>query len=346
MSKAVKLKLDTLYFVEAADERSPQSYTRPTIEIYSATSDVTIRATTKPDFTGTATQLPVVTSEAEAGEIYDTTSARAVRYVSVSCSDTDAVIYMTGFKVKEVPQYVLNTVTISGVDGGIIPGIEFGLKNSNMVDACLLRVSGRTNGVLQTVSVYSATGMSTDVAGTYALPGGSGKVALTTTSVTTYKATDPLVIATAGTGYAVDDEVTYTVGTSVLTAVVTSVDTNGEVLTIGMVSCDQFAADFAGTIAMVGGTGTGLTLTVTTEATTTYTVSGATIDTAGSGYASSGKSLVSAAGAVIAFTAADLATIEVLDAGVFKANVAGTVLPDARLTTTATLTATTTAIYE
>mgnify|MGYP007133705357 CR=1 FL=1 len=50
MSRAIKVKLDTLYKVSMASEVSPAHYTPVTVEAVSASSNVTIRATTNPDF--------------------------------------------------------------------------------------------------------------------------------------------------------------------------------------------------------------------------------------------------------------------------------------------------------
>lgn len=104
MSKAVKIKLDTLYEVRAASEATPQFYTVPTIEIYSAQSNVTIRATTNPDYDEGYADLPVVTSEAAAGDVYQTDAARAVKYMSFSSSDTEAEVYVSGFILTEKPE--------------------------------------------------------------------------------------------------------------------------------------------------------------------------------------------------------------------------------------------------
>ena len=53
MSTAIKVKLDTLYKVSCATEPNPAHYTPVTVEVYDASSDVTIRATTNPSFNGT-----------------------------------------------------------------------------------------------------------------------------------------------------------------------------------------------------------------------------------------------------------------------------------------------------
>lgn len=102
MSKAVKIKLDTLYKVETATETVPHHYTPVTVEVVSASSDVTIRATTNPDFDGEYNQLPVQLSDGAEGMIYECPYVRSLQFVSFSCSDSSAEIYVAGLKMKEV----------------------------------------------------------------------------------------------------------------------------------------------------------------------------------------------------------------------------------------------------
>lgn len=102
MATALKIRLNQLYKVSAASETTPNFYTPATIEIVSATSDVTICATTNPDFDGAYNELPVCTSEAKAGEVYQTDVTRSVRFISFSCLDSAAEIYVAGFKLEPV----------------------------------------------------------------------------------------------------------------------------------------------------------------------------------------------------------------------------------------------------
>lgn len=101
MSKAIKVKLDTLYAVKAASEPTPAHYTPATIEVFDADSAVTIRATTNPDYDGGYADLPEVTTSAAKGEIYQCDLTRAVRFLSFSCSDSSAEIYVSGFTMTE-----------------------------------------------------------------------------------------------------------------------------------------------------------------------------------------------------------------------------------------------------
>lgn len=103
MSRGIKVKLDTLYRVSAASEATPAHYTPVTAEIVSATSAVTIRATTNPDFDGVYSDLPVQASDAAAGDVYESKYARSLQFISFSCSDTSAEIYVSGLKMEEVP---------------------------------------------------------------------------------------------------------------------------------------------------------------------------------------------------------------------------------------------------
>lgn len=104
MSTAIKVKLDTLYAVKAASEVSPAHYTPATVEIFDAGSDVTIRATTNPDYNGGYADVPVVTTEAASGDVYLCESDRAVKFISFSCSDSTAEIYVSGFTMTEVAE--------------------------------------------------------------------------------------------------------------------------------------------------------------------------------------------------------------------------------------------------
>lgn len=104
MSTAIKVKLDQLYEVRCASEISPAHYTPATVEIFDADSAVTIRATTNPDFSGGYADLPVATDEAIEGEIYECDLTRSVRFISFSCSDSDAEIYVAGFVLTEVDE--------------------------------------------------------------------------------------------------------------------------------------------------------------------------------------------------------------------------------------------------
>lgn len=101
MANAIKIKLDTLYKAKCAGEPNPAHYTQATVEIFSASSDVTIRATTVPDFDGTYSDVPEVTTEAKEGEVWQCEATRAVRFLSFSCSDSDAEIYVSGFVLTE-----------------------------------------------------------------------------------------------------------------------------------------------------------------------------------------------------------------------------------------------------
>lgn len=104
MAKAIKIKLDTLYSVRGASETSPQNYTDATIEVFAADSSVTIRATTNPDYDQGYADLPVVTSQAAAGDVYQTDATRAVSFMSFSCSDSAAEVYVSGFVMTELPE--------------------------------------------------------------------------------------------------------------------------------------------------------------------------------------------------------------------------------------------------
>lgn len=102
MSRAIKIKLNTLYKVSAASEPNPAHYTPVTVEVFSASSDVTIRATSNPDFDGTYDELPEQITDASAGKVYESKYARSLQFISFSCSDSSAEIYVSGLRMEEV----------------------------------------------------------------------------------------------------------------------------------------------------------------------------------------------------------------------------------------------------
>ena len=102
MAKAIKIKLNTLYRVSAAAEPIPQHYTPVTVEVFRASSDVTIRATTNPDFNGSYNELPAQIEDGAQGVIYECAYARSLRFMSFSCSDSAAEIYVAGLTLEEI----------------------------------------------------------------------------------------------------------------------------------------------------------------------------------------------------------------------------------------------------
>lgn len=102
MSRAIKIKPNTLYKAAIATEPVPHHYTPITVEIVSASSTVTIRATSNPDFTGSYSQLPAQVTDGAAGDIYESTYGRSLQFVSFDCSDSSAEIYVAGLKLEEV----------------------------------------------------------------------------------------------------------------------------------------------------------------------------------------------------------------------------------------------------
>lgn len=102
MSKAIKVKLDTLYKTSMASEVTPAHYTPVTVEVVSASSAVSIKATTNPDFDGSYSDLPVQISDAAEGDIFECKYVRSLQYISFGCSDTSAEIYVAGLRLEEV----------------------------------------------------------------------------------------------------------------------------------------------------------------------------------------------------------------------------------------------------
>lgn len=94
---SIILELDTLYAVSAIEKFSPQGG----IEIVEANNDVTIRATTDSHFTGDYSDLPEVITDGAQGDFYKSEALSAIKFISVSCSDTDAKIVLSGCSVKK-----------------------------------------------------------------------------------------------------------------------------------------------------------------------------------------------------------------------------------------------------
>ena len=102
MSRAIKVKLDTLYKVSMAGETSPAHYTPVTVEAVSASSDVTIRATTNPDFSGDYDDLPVQVSDMAEGDVFECPYTRSLQFIAFECSDSNAEIYVAGLNLREI----------------------------------------------------------------------------------------------------------------------------------------------------------------------------------------------------------------------------------------------------
>lgn len=102
MSRAIKVKLDTLYKVSMASETTPAHYTPVTVEAVSASSDVTIRATTNPDFDGDYDDLPVQVSDMAEGDVFESPYTRSLQFIAFECSDSSAEIYVAGLNLKEI----------------------------------------------------------------------------------------------------------------------------------------------------------------------------------------------------------------------------------------------------
>ena len=102
MSRAIKVKLDTLYKVSMASEMSPVHYTPVTVEAFSASSAVTIRATTNPDFDGDYDDLPTVVDDMAEGDVYECKYTRSLQYIAFECSDSSAEIYVAGLNLVEI----------------------------------------------------------------------------------------------------------------------------------------------------------------------------------------------------------------------------------------------------
>lgn len=184
MSTSQKVKLDTLYKVRCAFESAPHHYSLPTVEIYSAESDVTIRATTVNDFVGTYDQLPVVTSEAAQGDVFVSVAGRAINYMSFSSSDSNAEVYISGFIAEEVPYYELDTVTIASVGEGYIPGQRLYIAGADGDQPAVIRILDVENGNIEYISRGK---FASDISGTITPTGSSAEIELTVTAAAIYE---------------------------------------------------------------------------------------------------------------------------------------------------------------
>lgn len=306
MPKVIKVALNKMYRVAPVDMKLVRT-SKPSIEIFSANSDVTIRATTNEEFEDSYSALPVVTSEAKQGEVYVTDCGENIRFVSFSCSDTDAEIFVSGLNLIVSPVHKVDTFTISNSGINYKVGDILKLETGATVTPSFEVVTfSQTDGTLSTVTVTNAGSSDTDYAGDVDVVHGSGVdgvVTLTSSSTTTYSV-DEVTVATAGTGYAVDDVLKYEAvadGDVDAEFKVLTVDTNGEVLTVEVTNAGKFATDIAGTVTVTGGTGSGAELTLTSDSETKYSIATATIDEAGSGYGSEDFVIDLADGAKLTF---------------------------------------------
>ena len=202
MSNTIKVELDKLYRVSPVKSNFTGG-SKPSIEIYSANSAVTIRATTNGDFEDTYANVPEVTDSAASGEVYVTDCADSIKFMSFSCSDTDAVILVSGFNLIVSPVHKVDTFSVSTIGTGYKVGDILLVEDGATVTPSFKVISfSQTDGTLKTVTVTGAGSSDTDYAGTVDVEYGSGvdgEVTLTSPSTTTYFA-DSATVATAGTG--------------------------------------------------------------------------------------------------------------------------------------------------
>lgn len=325
MSNAIKVELDKLYRVSPINVNFVGNE-KPSIEIFSAGSNVTIRATTNGDFKDAYSNVPEVTNSAVQGEVYVTDCGDNIKFMSFSCSDSTAEVYVSGLNLTVTPVHKVDTFSVSTVGTNYKVGDVLCIENGATVTPSFEVVSfAQTDGTLKTVTVTNAGVSNTDYAGTVDVEygnGENGEVTLTSTSTTTYFA-DSATVATAGTGYVVDDVLTYSSGVTGdvdATFKVLTVDTNGEVLTVDVVNPGLFASDIAGTLTVTGGTGSGAELTVVSDTIVEYSIDTATITDAGSGYGSEDFVIDLEGGAKLTFetqSVGDSMTVRMLEDGEF-----------------------------
>lgn len=325
MSNAIKVELDTIYRVSPIKSNFV-GMVNPTIEIFSATSDVTIRATTNDEFTGSYSDVPEVTDEAAEGEVYVTDCGENIKFMSFSCSDSNAEIYVSGLKLIVTPVHKVDTFSVSTVGINYKPGDILKIEDGATVTPTFEVIScSQIDGTLKTVTVTNAGTSATDYAGTEDVEYGDGvdgEVTLTSSSITKYFV-DSATINNAGTGYSVDDVLTYTsanAGDTPATFKVLTVDVNGEILTFEIVTPGEFSTDISGVQTVTGGTGTGADLDLVADSTTTYSIASATISDIGSGYGTEDFVIDLEGGAKLTFetqSVGDAMSVRMLEDGEF-----------------------------
>lgn len=324
MANTIKVKLDTLYRVSPVKENFV-SAGKPTIEIYSANGDVTIRATTNEEYVGDPSSLPLVTDEAAANEVYVTDCEDSIRFLSFSCSDSDAVILVSGLNLMESPQYKVDTYSVTDNGTGYQVGDILMVEDDTIVPASFEVVTySQLHGALTSVNIESVGEFSEDCAGDVNIEYGDGQggvVTLTSTATTSY-VVDDVTIANAGSGYTVDDVLVYTSADEEEAAfVVTEVDSGGEILAVEIHSAGEFATDVAGTVSVTGGTGSGAELTLVTAESTMYSIDTATIKSTGHDYGTEGFEIDLGDDAVLSFETGDVGadmTVRMLEDGEFE----------------------------
>jgi len=325
MSDTIEVKLNTLYRVSPVNVNFIGA-AMPTIEVYAAASDVTIRATTFAEYDDTYANVPVVTDEAKEGEIYVSDCRENIKFMSFSCSDSTARILVSGLVLTESPVHKVSSFSVSTIGTGYKVGDILKIEDGATVTPSFEVVSfSQTDGTLSSVNIEEPGASDTDYAGDQPIIYGSGEngvVTLTSTGTNTYFV-DSVTVTDAGAGYVVDDVVKIEgVATGDIDAEfkVLTVDTSGEILTVEVVNPGAFAADIAGAKSVTGGTGSGAELTVVSDYDTTYSVASATIKTAGEGYGSEGFSITLLGGAELSFETESVGTamtVNMLEDGEF-----------------------------
>jgi len=324
MSNVIKVELNKLYRV-SSQKNNFVGAVKPSIEIFSANSDVTIRATTNDEFEDTYDKVPEVTSSAVKGEVYVTDCGDNIKFMSFSCSDSSAAILVSGLNLTVSPVHKVDTFSISTVGTGYKVGDKLMIEDGATVTPCFQVVSfSQIDGALKSVSVEEAGSSETDYAGDVSVVYGSGEngvVTLTSSSANTYYV-DEASVTTAGSGYAVNDVVKIEGAEGDIDAEfkVLTVDADGEILTVEVVDPGAFAADISGEQSVTGGTGSGAKLTIVSDYDTYYSIASATVSEAGSGYGSESFSIELADGAELSFeteSVGDSMTVNMLEDGEF-----------------------------
>lgn len=154
MSKAIKIKLGEVYAVRLAVEPNPYHYTEPTVEAVAATKGVVIHATTNPDFSGTAEEMPTYDTISQ-GDVKAMDAARAWAFIAITSEDEEAEVYVSGFKLG-TKHYAVDSVEIANAGEGYADNDEVviaGDEGDKLARVALIAEEAE----VETVKVESAT---------------------------------------------------------------------------------------------------------------------------------------------------------------------------------------------
>lgn len=184
--------------------------------------------------------------------------------------------------------YKLKTITLveGGQDFSASDIVSVVFANQTTTAGTLSIDSVDANGSATAVSIATNGEYKRNLGGNVTINKGINGI-LAVTSMESYEI-DTLTLQTAGSGYAVDDEIELVVGEgqqlSSTKLKVATIDADGGILTTTTEQSGIYLADVSGTLEVTGGTGTGAEFTIAVDATGTHVLTGASVNAAGTGY--------------------------------------------------------------